>query len=110
MKLKKLCALALAAALAISALPLSASAAKNPKKNADDMDIPAILQTTDEKGTVNVYHWWTAGGEKNAIESVVDGFKSVYSKIKAKSNAIPGGARRRYGDEGEGIAAGGKKP
>ena len=70
MKLKKLCALALAAALAISALPLSASAAKNPKKNADDMDIPAILQTTDEKGTVNVYHWWTAGGEKNAIESV----------------------------------------
>ena len=83
MKLKKLCALALAAALAISALPLSASAAKNPKKNADDMDIPAILQTTDEKGTVNVYHWWTAGGEKNAIESVVDGFKNVYSKIKA---------------------------
>lgn len=92
MKLKKLCALALAAALAVSALPLSASAAKNPKKNADDMDIPAILQTTDEKGTVNVYHWWTAGGEKNAIESVVDGFKNVYSKIKAKSNAIPGGA------------------
>ena len=92
MKLKKLCALALAAALAISALPLSASAAKNPKKNADDMDIPAILQATDEKGTVNVYHWWTAGGEKNAIESVVDGFKNVYSKIKAKSNAIPGGA------------------
>ena len=40
MKLKKLCALALAAALAISALPLSASAAKNPKKNADDMTFP----------------------------------------------------------------------
>ena len=92
MKLKKLCALALAAVLAFSALPLSASAAKNPKRNADEMDIPAILEDTGEKGTVNVYHWWTAGGEKDAIESVVDGFKEVYGKIKAKSNAIPGGA------------------
>ena len=92
MKLKKLCALALAAALAVSAFPLSALAAKNPKKNADEMDIPAILEDVDEKGTVNVYHWWTAGGEKDAIESVVDGFKEVYGKIKAKSNAIPGGA------------------
>lgn len=92
MKLKKLCALALAAALAVSAFPLSALAAKNEKKNADEMDIPAILEDTEEKGTVNVYHWWTAGGEKDAIESVVDGFKEVYGKIKAKSNAIPGGA------------------
>lgn len=92
MKLKKLCALALAAALAVSAFPLSALAAKNPKKNADEMDIPAILEDAGEKGTVNVYHWWTAGGEKDAIESVVDGFKEVYGKIKAKSNAIPGGA------------------
>ena len=92
MKLKKLGALALAAVLAFSALPLSASAAKNPKKNADEMDTPAILEDAGEKGTVNVYHWWTAGGEKDAIESVVDGFKEVYGKIKAKSNAIPGGA------------------
>ena len=92
MKLKKLCALALAAALAVSAFPLSALAAKNEKKDADEMDIPAILEDVGEKGTVNVYHWWTAGGEKDAIESVVDGFKDTYGKIKAKSNAIPGGA------------------
>ena len=92
MKLKKLCALGLSLALAVSAFPMSALAAKNEKKNADDMDIPAILAETDAKGTVNVYHWWTAGGEKDAIESVVDGFKNVYSKTKAKSNAIPGGA------------------
>ena len=49
MKLKKLCALALAAALAVSAFPLSALAAKNPKKNADEMDIPAILEDVDER-------------------------------------------------------------
>lgn len=39
-----------------------------------------------------MYHWWTAGGEKDAIESVVDGFSNTYPNIRAKSNAIPGGA------------------
>lgn len=92
MKLKRLCALALAAVMTVSILPMSAMAAKNPKMNADEMDIAAILEDTSDKGTANVYHWWTAGGEKDAIESIVDGFKDVYAKTKAKSNAIPGGA------------------
>lgn len=92
MKLRRLAALALCGVMALSALPAGALAAKREKKNANDMDIPAILQDTQDSGTVNVYHWWTAGGEKDAIESVVDGFKDVYGKIKAKSNAIPGGA------------------
>ena len=92
MKLKKLASLALAGVLALAALPSTSLAAKREKQNADDMDIPAILEATDEKGTVNVYHWWTAGGEKDAIESVVKGFTDTYTKVKAKSNAIPGGA------------------
>lgn len=92
MKLKRLCALALTGILALTALPGSALAAKREKKNADDMDMAAIIEDVDAKGTVNVYHWWTAGGEKNAIESVVKGFADTYGKIKAKSNAIPGGA------------------
>ena len=92
MKLRRLAALALCGVMALSALPAGALAAKREKMNADDMDIPAILEDTQAGGTVNVYHWWTAGGEKDAIESVVDGFKDVYGKIKAKSNAIPGGA------------------
>lgn len=58
------------------------------------------------KGTVNVYHWWTAGGEKDAIESVIDEFKGAYGKVKTKSNAIPGGRRRRHGYEGQGASAG----
>ena len=92
MKLRRLAALALCGVMALSALPAGALAARREKMNADDMDIPAILEDTQAGGTVNVYHWWTAGGEKDAIESVVDGFKDVYGKIKAKSNAIPGGA------------------
>ena len=92
MKLKKVASLALVGVLALAALPSASLAAKREKQNADDMNIPAILEATDEKGTVNVYHWWTAGGEKNAIESVVKGFTDTYTKVKAKSNAIPGGA------------------
>ena len=92
MKLKKLGALALAGVLALGLLPTGALAAKNEKRNADEMDMPAIIQDTNAEGTVNVYHWWTAGGEKDAIESVVDGFSNTYPNVRAKSNAIPGGA------------------
>lgn len=92
MKLKKLGALALAGVLALSLLPMGALAAKNEKRNADEMDMPAIIQDANAEGTVNVYHWWTAGGEKDAIESVVDGFSNTYPNVRAKSNAIPGGA------------------
>lgn len=92
MNIKKLGAMVLAGMLALSLLPAGALAAKKEKRSADDMDIPAIIEAKDEKGTVNVYHWWTAGGEKDAIESVVDGFSSAYANVRAKSNAIPGGA------------------
>jgi len=87
--MKKIISLLLALCLVLSC---TAFAAKNEKKNADNMDIASIIEDVKSKGTVNVYHWWTAGGEKSAIESVIDGFTQTYSKIKAKSNAIPGGA------------------
>lgn len=92
MKLKRICSLLLAGVMTVGACSSTAFAAKNEKVNADDLDIASVLETTDEKGTANVYHWWTAGGEKDAIESVVDGFTDTYTKTKAKSNAIPGGA------------------
>ena len=92
MKFRKLGALVMAGVLALCTLPVTALAAKNEKKSADDMDIPAIIEDTESKGTVNVYHWWTAGGEKDAIESVIDVFSNAYGNVKAKSNAIPGGA------------------
>lgn len=91
MKLRKFAALLLAGILVMNA-PTALAAKKNEKKDADELDVSAILEATGEKGTVNVYHWWTAGGEKDAIESVVKGFTDTYSKVKAKSNAIPGGA------------------
>ena len=91
MKLKRIVAFVLICVLALSCTSALA-AKKNDKKDADAMDITGILEDTKGKGTVNVYHWWTAGGEKDAIESVLGGFKGVYSNVKAKSNAVPGGA------------------
>ena len=81
MKLKKFGALLLTGVLAITSLTTSAFAAKREKRSADDIDFAAVLEDTSAKGTVNVYHWWTAGGEEDAIESVIDEFKGAYGKI-----------------------------
>ena len=57
-----------------------------------EYDAAALIEDTAAEGSVNVYHWWTAGGEKDAIESVISGFQAAYPSSQAKSNAIPGGA------------------
>lgn len=90
MKMKKWIALLLSVILVLSTA--SAFAAKNAKIDADDLDFEDIIEDTEVEGAANVYHWWTAGGEKDAIESVVDNFKEIYADIDAKPNAIPGGA------------------
>ena len=90
MNLKKIVAFLMAALLILSCG--SAFAAKNKKISADDLDFAAVIEDTTAKSKPSVYHWWTAGGEKYAIESIIDGFNSIYTKGKAKSNAIPGGA------------------
>ena len=92
MNLKKLTALALALILVLAALPTAALAAKNKKYNADDLDFEAIIEDDTAAGSMKVYHWWTAGGEKDAIESVVAQFGELYENIDADPNAIPGGA------------------
>ncbi len=91
MNMRRLIPLVLALIMALC-VPFGAMAAKHEKIDADDLDFEYIVEETDASGTVNVYHWWTAGGEKDAIESVVAGFKEVYGDIDARSNAIPGGA------------------
>ena len=92
MKLKKLIALTLTCLMALTAFSAGTLAAKRPKVSADDLNFETIIDDTDAEGTVNVYHWWTAGGEKDAIESVVAEFGGIYENTEAKSNAIPGGA------------------
>ena len=87
--MKKLIALCLALVLVLS-MGSTALAAKN--KKISGLDTNAVLSDVKTKGKVNVYHWWTAGGEKQAIEAIINGFEGNYPKQTAKSNAIPGGA------------------
>lgn len=87
---RRILTLFLAALLLAGLMPTGALAAKNQK--VESVDSEAVLNDTGAKGKVNVYHWWTAGGEKEAIEAVIGGFESRYASSQAKSNAIPGGA------------------
>lgn len=84
--MKKLLLMLLALALMLT--PFTALAAEK----VTEYDAAALIGDTAAEGSVNVYHWWTAGGEKDAIESVISGFQAAYPSSQAKSNAIPGGA------------------
>lgn len=55
-------------------------------------DVAAIIGNTNATGVLNVYHWWTAGGEKEAIEAALQIFRNRYPRVQVLSNAIPGGA------------------
>ena len=50
---------------------------------------PALLLAQEE---LIIYHWWTAGGEREAINALFDLFKSKYPGIKIVDNPVPGGA------------------
>ncbi|MFU8868835.1 ABC transporter substrate-binding protein [Natronococcus sp.] len=45
----------------------------------------------DGEGDLEVVHWWTAGGEEEAFEALVDGFESE-TEYAVESNPAPGGA------------------
>ncbi len=55
-------------------------------------DIAAVVEDTEAGGRFDVYHWWTAGGEKEAIDTAIAVFESRYPNLEVVSNAVPGGA------------------
>lgn len=57
-----------------------------------DLDMGKLISETEATGVLNVYHWWTAGGEKEAIEAAIEVFRSHYPNVRVFSNAVPGGA------------------
>lgn len=59
---------------------------------AKNIDLQAVLGNTAAEGKFDVYHWWTAGGEKEAVDSAIAAFNQRYPNISVISNAIPGGA------------------
>ncbi|MDC3412088.1 ABC transporter substrate-binding protein [Aquibacillus sp. 3ASR75-11] len=41
--------------------------------------------------TLEIFSWWTAGGEANALQALLDGFESANSDIKVENAAVAGG-------------------
>lgn len=46
----------------------------------------------DKGGKLEIVHWWTAGGEKQALNALIEGFKKRYPEVKVVPNPAPGGA------------------
>ena len=55
-------------------------------------DLVPLIEDTSATGSFDVYHWWTAGGEKEAFEAALSVFERQYPGVDGVSNAIPGGA------------------
>jgi glucose/mannose transport system substrate-binding protein len=43
------------------------------------------------KNELVIHHWWTAGGEKEAIDAVIVGFQKKYPEVKVIQNPVAGG-------------------
>jgi glucose/mannose transport system substrate-binding protein len=41
---------------------------------------------------LEIVHWWTAGGEQEAINALLDGFQEAYPEASVNPNPAPGGA------------------
>jgi len=44
-----------------------------------------------QKEVLEIYHWWTAGGEKEAFDAVAKKFQEKYPNIEVKANPVSGG-------------------
>ncbi|MFX1587758.1 MAG: ABC transporter substrate-binding protein [Promethearchaeota archaeon] len=45
-----------------------------------------------EEDVLEIYHWWTSGGEAAAITALLDVFKDKYPDVTVKSRGIAGGS------------------
>ncbi|WP_440771148.1 ABC transporter substrate-binding protein [Natronorubrum sp. DTA28] len=57
--------------------------------------IAALAGCSDEaadEDQLEVVHWWTAGGEEEAFEALMDGFEEEYPDYEPNPNPAPGGA------------------
>jgi len=46
----------------------------------------------EEANVVSIYHWWTSGGEKAAIDALVNEFSKEYPNIAVQQTTVSGGA------------------
>jgi glucose/mannose transport system substrate-binding protein len=47
---------------------------------------------SSEGSELEIIHWWTAGGEQDAYNALLDGFREEYPDVEVVDNPAPGGA------------------
>ena len=52
----------------------------------------SAVQDGDVEGEFEIVHWWTAGGEEEALEALLDGYQEQYPDVEIDNNPAPGGA------------------
>lgn len=45
-----------------------------------------------DEGDLEIVHWWTAGGEEEAYNALLDGFREEHPDVEIVDNPAPGGA------------------
>ncbi|MBM3702899.1 MAG: extracellular solute-binding protein, partial [Actinobacteria bacterium] len=51
----------------------------------------AVEEEVPVEGELTVYHWWTAGGEKEAIDALFAAFLEEYPDVEIVENPVAGG-------------------
>ena len=51
-----------------------------------------LLSPAPSADVVEIYHWWTSGGENRAINALVDVFKAKYPDVAVIQSPVAGGA------------------
>jgi len=57
-----------------------------PDDTADDTDDP------DVEEELEIVHWWTAGGEEDALDALLEGYQEEHPEFGIENNPAPGGA------------------
>jgi glucose/mannose transport system substrate-binding protein len=55
-------------------------------------DDDGTTQSDDGGQELEIVHWWTAGGEKDALNALIEGFEQEYPEVDVTNNPAPGGA------------------
>jgi len=47
---------------------------------------------SSDGNALEIVHWWTAGGEKQALDALLEGFREEHPDVEVTNNPAPGGA------------------
>jgi glucose/mannose transport system substrate-binding protein len=58
----------------------------------DDSDMEDTETEAEMQNPLELVHWWTAGGEQDALNALLEGFQEAYPNAEVTNNPAPGGA------------------